>query len=59
MLVILLATTEFGSVMMTDIMLYLKINDLTEYSSHCVVGYNYDMSLNLPRLFYKRDDNNF
>ena len=48
-------TTEYGSDADGHYALF-KDTDLTEYSSHCVVGYNYDMSLNLPRLFFKRDD---
>jgi len=31
--------------------------DLTEYASHCVVGYDYEMSLELPQLYYKLDGN--
>lgn len=48
-------TTEYGTDATGPYALF-KDQDLTEYSDHCVVGYNYDMSLNLPRLFYKRDE---
>ena len=50
-------TTEYGTDANGDYALF-KDQDLTEYSDHCVVGYTYDMSLDLPRLFYKIDDNN-
>ena len=49
------STTEYGTDANGSYALF-KDQDLTEYSDHCVVGYNYDMSLNLPRLFFKRDD---
>lgn len=45
-------TTEFG-VDATGNYAVFKDVDLTGYSEHCVVGYNYEMSLDLPRLFFK------
>lgn len=31
--------------------------DLTSYATHCIVGYDYEMSLNLPQIYYKLDGN--
>ena len=38
---------------------YAVINnqDLTGYAAHCVVGYDYTMSLQLPEFYYKMDGN--
>ena len=45
-------TTEFGVDAEGNYAVFKDV-DLTEYSDHCVVGYNYEMSLDLPRLFFK------
>ena len=38
---------------------YAVVNnqDLTGYATHCVVGYDYTMSLELPEFYYKMDGN--
>tara|TARA_R110002012_G_scaffold134284_1_gene287545 strand:- start:8250 stop:10688 length:2439 start_codon:yes stop_codon:yes gene_type:complete len=48
-------TTEYGTDANGSYALF-RNTDLTEYSNHCVIGYNYEMSLDLPKIFFKRDE---